>query len=1077
MVKVELYFNKTIYDLSDHVEVKSIEISTTGDRTMDNGSFSITDIVDNIFSGLDMSRPLPRNARVRIDLVGDVYNLIIESDNVKRIADTNRYEHIVKLVSPSKLMMDVSTAALTVTQPQGDISLYYRTVSKYDNPSEMMVLDHYVNIPYTLRSNSIDPNVVDGMVIKGNRRVKIDVSITFRNYTHAPAVNYAPPVNLKIKIGSYEEVHVVRPDSQTFWKWLGFGETWSTRNIAIEYDNVGDNTVSVEMMSPNITTDTVLAVAESTLKIYTSDQETMDTIMLDYVVEKLLNNEMNKQQFFLDYNSKSLLSTYRSYEWTIPESYLWLQVIRIADYIKAFPRVYFESDDVNSRLMLELAPFDDLAFEQSPPTPDIEQAEASIDDYTSSLEINAKNVYSDTIAIYEETTLRVDGENAQITTDNLIIPTQHRIGKIYRIEYRIDKEIRVPSNNNFLPNHVFTLNNAVFDKRYYDTLSTESDYSLTGRQSYNQNNTLYYVEGEKHIRGCSNLGGRARPSSWNVNNYSRSIYEVALSYIARQFDENPYNIDEGLVADDNTIRIGIIYAPYVETNAVIFKEDQSGFEFKTRKMLNENMSINAPDIIGSYAQGIANRTGGTKYSFSGTTTPSILPNVLTTYNGMVLFTKNIKMLDDETCSYMLYYIKDYVFISSYESYDKKERIYQVSKDNIVERVIKKNNLLILSENNIPGNDDNYQRNVTDFFKSLTGVDNAFEFPRYAYIRAINSIGEIEVALPISYQIFARTIEYRVKFKDNYSAGLQKYVNGGNWYQKDYSYTNAFGRVEDISIQFYKKLPVSTVALFNELPKAPVFNQEDLMFNFWYPNLRKDAREIPVFSFQYSFLSESGNIIVYDDIASYCKLVYKQVTVRNYEIKTAELDYIPLRNAKYVDLTRITPLPNGSTTVSGVGSQGQINITSNNAKPIVIYNSNTLEILLVDKRALTNRTIYVRSDVTTEKVSYRWEKVAYIGSPYDYNISINGDLPLPTQSGLRLRKVTSITNTLTWRPTLMTTPNGGDASIGEICSLQGALEGDRVGFDDGSGNIKYPLRRCELYGTTQTYDYYVSVIDE
>lgn len=1074
---VELYFNDTIYNLSNHVETKSIEISTTGDKTMDYGSFSIPDIEDNTFTDLDMSRPLPRNSRVRFDLAGDVYNLIVEKDNIKRIADTNRYEHVVKLISPSKLMMDVTTTALTVTQPQGDISLYYRSVSKYDASSELLIDENYSLIPYTVRSNSIDPAILDGMTIKGNRKVKIDINLRFRNYTHYPAVNYDPPVDVKIKVGSHEEIHRVIADKQKFWNWIGVGETWSTRNITIEYDNTVDSVVSVEVMSEDIPNNIVLSIAESTLSIYTSTNETMDIIMLDYVVEKMLHNDMNKQQFFLDDNSKSLLSNYRSYEWTIPESYLWLQVVRVADYIKAFPRVYYETDDVNSRLMLELAPFDNLAVEEAPPEPEIEQVEVSIDDYSASLEINAKNVYSDVVSIMETTTLRIEGENAQITTDGLIIPTQQKIGKIHEIRVRINKQITTATKT-FPVYTEFVLKDAVFDKRYYDTLPTESDYSLNGRQNYNQNNTLFFVEGEKNIRGCSNLGGRMRPSSWETNTYSRAIYEVILSDIARKYNENPGNIDSGTISDDNSIRVTVVYAPYVESNAVIFKEDQSGFQFKTRKMLNENMAINSPDVIGTYAQGVANRSGGTKHTKSGTVTPSALPNILTTYDGMVLFAKTIKMLDEETCSYMLYYVKDYVFISSYESYDKKERIYQVSKDNVVERVIKKNILLIMEETNEPGTDNNYLENVTNFFKHLTGINSGVAHPSYAEINCVNGENNITIALPISYQTIGRTIEYRIKPKDNYSAGLQKYASGGNWYQKDYSYTNAFGRVESAYINFYSWLPYETDSLLNALPKAPTMDQALLLFNFECPDLKKDAREIPVFSIQYSYLSESGNIIIYDDIVTKLGLVSKTVTVRDYEIKTAELNYIPLRNAKYVDITKITPLPNGRTTVSGTGSSGQINIVGNNAKPIVIYNSNTLEIMLVDKRALVNRVIYVRSSDNVDKMMYKWEKVSSLSSPYDYNLGINDNLPLPTQAGLKLRKVKSVVNNLVWKATIFNTPEGpGSATVNQPCYIEGQLEADQYGLDDGTGTVLYPIRECKLTGASIVYDYYISVIDE
>ena len=169
-------------------------------------------------------------------------------------------------------------------------------------------------------------------------------------------------------------------------------------------------------------------------------------------------------------------------------------------------------------------------------------------------------------------------KNAQITTDNLIGATSYRIGQVEWIELSYPMDITVGSET-FVAGTVFRLPNAVIDKRYYDTLSTEADYTLTGRESYNQNNTIYYVEGEKHLRGLSNLGGRPQPNTWDTNTYSRAIYEITLAYLAREEGVNPNNIDNGLVSEDNGITLKIRYRPYTETNAVMFKDDQRGFQF------------------------------------------------------------------------------------------------------------------------------------------------------------------------------------------------------------------------------------------------------------------------------------------------------------------------------------------------------------------------------------------------------------------------------------------------------------------------------------------------------------------
>ena len=62
----------------------------------------------------------------------------IESDMPTRLGETTRYKHDVKLISPSKMAMDYSATGLTVTQPQGDIGLYYRSVNKDDTSQRLI---------------------------------------------------------------------------------------------------------------------------------------------------------------------------------------------------------------------------------------------------------------------------------------------------------------------------------------------------------------------------------------------------------------------------------------------------------------------------------------------------------------------------------------------------------------------------------------------------------------------------------------------------------------------------------------------------------------------------------------------------------------------------------------------------------------------------------------------------------------------------------------------------------------------------------------------------------------------------
>lgn len=979
---IKLYFEGNIYDLTPYIEIQSIDITLGADKVMDSGTFVIPAIHKDTFDGLDVGRALPRFSRVHLSLNGKELDLNIDTDSFSQIADSEYYRHEVKLVSPSKLAMDMSTSAITVTQPQGDIGLYYRSINNFEGDKD--IGNEYSKITYTVSSNSIDTSILDGITVKQNQRYKIDLKVIFQNRTREASglLNVSIPIEGYIKVGVQEFPFQMRIDRQNFGAWIfPFNEgQHTTKNESITVDNVGINDVEIYIKKQSGYLQYQAYVVESVVSIYTSNNYTMDTIKLDYVVEKILNNEMNEQVFYLDENSKSLLSQYNSYEWTLPTSYVWLQIIRIADYIKAFPRIYYEDTTVMSRLMVELVPFDNLMQESIPENVTSYVGEATIDEYAASLEVNASNIYSDNVILVETTTLRVDGENSQVTTDNLIAPTNYRIGKIEKIRVSYDFDIEIDSNV-YPARTWFDLPNAVYDKRLYDTLSTQSDYTLSGRESYNQNNTIYYIEGEKHLRGLSNLGGRLTPIPPFPNTYIRAIYEITLAHLVREHGVNiTTQYDLGSVERDNGIMIEIHYRPYVETNAVMFKDDQRGFQFRSRKLLNEEMSVNDPDILGSYAQGIANRSGGTKHTYSGYCEPYKVPDVLTTYQDKVLYVVNIKMLKEDLCNYTLYYIKDYVFISPLESYDKKERIEQIPSNAVVERVVKKNNYIIFSEREVYGNDDNYLLPASNFLEHLIGGTYIDYAPKMAKLDFKNGLDQTNVLLPITSQSLAKTIEYRVKPKDNYSAGLQKYQSGGMWYQKDYAYTDLFGRVEDIEVKYFNEWISLTTTQLNNLPEPPLF-VEDPSFIFSY-NLRKDAREIPVISTQYSYMSESDNIVVYDDIAKTSYMVSRTDIPSRDVIRVAELDYIPSKNAKSIDLTRARILDDVIIlNVPTSDKEGHLYIETDNPKPIAIFDSNTLDLLLVDKRELEERYIFYRLDKSLRKYLGLFYRV-YINNSHD-----------------------------------------------------------------------------------------------
>ena len=68
---------------------------------------------------------------------------------------------------------------------------------------------------------------------------------------------------------------------------------------------------------------------------------------------------------------------------------------------------------------------------------------------------------------------------------------------------------------------------------------------------------------------------------------------------------------------DLSIQFQVTYSNLTNSRARVYKDDQSGFERERIKYMNESANVNETDSIGSYAQQLVNRLGGTKVSISG----------------------------------------------------------------------------------------------------------------------------------------------------------------------------------------------------------------------------------------------------------------------------------------------------------------------------------------------------------------------------------------------------------------------------------------------------------------------------
>ena len=79
--------------------------------------------------------------------------------------------------------------------------------------------------------------------------------------------------------------------------------------------------------------------------------------------------------------------------------------------------------------------------------------------------------------------------------------------------------------------------------------------------------------------------------------------------------------------------------------------------------------------------------------------------------------------------------------------------------------------------------------------------------------------------------------------------------------------------------------------------------------------------------------------------------------KTYDLRWVNVNKIPAKQQKLIDLSTIT----GVVLVNGAeySGRGQIQVISTLAEAIVCYDTQSLEIILVDKRKIQERNIYYR----------------------------------------------------------------------------------------------------------------------
>lgn len=215
-MNITVWMNGARYELTPYVNLDTINISQTIDSTLDSGSFTTIPMTKNALGvTIDLSRPIIRLSRVRIEIDNDTFEFLVEEPKVDKtgydtITNNELYTHTVRLISLTALLQRRPIPDMAVTQGLGTLGLFTRSSmllpdsskdtiinylesesspdpelgvdSAYKPSSGFKVRNTLVTIPMNTVTQSTDLNVIENNVMKqADKSYRINYSLEIWN--------------------------------------------------------------------------------------------------------------------------------------------------------------------------------------------------------------------------------------------------------------------------------------------------------------------------------------------------------------------------------------------------------------------------------------------------------------------------------------------------------------------------------------------------------------------------------------------------------------------------------------------------------------------------------------------------------------------------------------------------------------------------------------------------------------------------------------------------------------------------------------------------------------------------------
>jgi len=989
-MKIILRMNNINYDITSIVDTnnlhKEIEMEFTTEGTFNTSSFIIPSVEKyELGPNIDFSRGIIRNCLVTIERDGIEYQWRVMADSM--VANPNgTFTHNVQLIDRRSETTGINIPGLTLTQSKSEQGSFIRSIhsinrSNYignywynggtvtmNNSSNLGInmISSNSTVPQQLVIQSADTTVIQGLTLKDttktytislsmtlvNTQVNYERSISGGGYTYKVKYSDAViPYTIKIMAGSTvlsTETSSINPATLATWNQSTLEPTavnliTKQYSKTVSFTPTAETTISViievngnyvKYVDPYIgppvtsTQSDSLSINALNLNIYTPTVADPSRKSLNDWMNRILTNIFIGETplYTLSSSSASRLSDMTAPEFSIDGYNLYQAIQEVADFLGASWQILPNNE-------IDFIFFDDTTIiDINEDQKQILTAVSDLNDYASSVQLNVENVASNTIKKERNLTVRATTDSAaQITTDNVMIKTEEPINYKSKVVFKgisltLDGTPTNPAEGSDISNRIFT-------KEEWDILPSQFDKSTTGRNSFNKNNTLYFIRGQKGLHGLSYVGG-VEPRFIGSNNINRSLFETIAATAYQATGQSASNKDEG-ISTQNDLKVDIDYFPFTSSDVHIYKDDQQGFQIERHKYFNESSRVNDPELLGKVAQNNINRLGGTEYTTTGyLETVENLPRLGTLNSQGRRLTKIILQLTDSYIRYTATYIADYTKISKFVGKKSDYRLYEIPNTAVIEsNRIKRNRILF-------GSTTTGDSIFSSYVKTLENTK--ISTPILAKLDFTHSIGTSTVYTTVSSNEFGKSASWKVKALNNFSFGVKKISRTVEsetvWFQEEVKYTDNLGRVDDFSITYYSAYTAGDNYPAGVLTSTSLIGAQSFTYD-------KDARE--TFSFEYETSFGSTNIDkyrIYDGITKFNSFINGR---SDYVIECRVLDYIPNRNDIKVDLTRTKAL----STVS-VGSSSITVNSSTTGIGIVFYEKNSQELLLVIKDSIS-----------------------------------------------------------------------------------------------------------------------------